>query len=86
MRGRFIYAGVADQLVHPSEQIARLWEHWGRPEIVWYHGGHTGFFRSRPVQRFIDDALVQSRLVNPDEIECVLTTSIGVLFRNSRVA
>jgi hypothetical protein len=23
MRGRFIYAGVADQLVHPSEQIAR---------------------------------------------------------------
>jgi pimeloyl-ACP methyl ester carboxylesterase len=67
MRGRFIYAGVADQLVHPREQVARLWEHWGRPEIVWYHGGHTGFFRSRPVQRFIDDALVQSGLVNrPD--------------------
>jgi pimeloyl-ACP methyl ester carboxylesterase len=63
MRGRFIYAGVADQLVHPREQVARLWEHWGRPEIVWYRGGHTGFFRSRPVQRFIDDALVQSGLV-----------------------
>ncbi|WP_139828681.1 alpha/beta hydrolase family protein [Mycobacterium riyadhense] len=64
MRSRFIYAGVADQLVHPREQVVRLWEHWGKPEIVWYQGGHTGFFRSRPVQRFIDDALVQSGLVD----------------------
>ena len=61
--GRFIYAGIADQLVHPREQVARLWEHWGRPEIVWYRGGHTGFFLARPVQRFIDAALVQSGLV-----------------------
>jgi hypothetical protein len=65
MPGRFIYAGVADRLVHPRDQVARLWEHWGRPEIVWYQGGHTGFFRSRPVQRFIDDALRQSGLVDP---------------------
>lgn len=64
MRGRFIYAGVADQLVHPREQVIRLWEHWGRPEITWYQGGHTGFFQSRPVQRAIDSALVQSGLVN----------------------
>lgn len=63
MSGRFIYAGVADRLVHPREQVARLWAHWGRPEIVWYHGGHTGFFQSQPVQRFVDDALVQSGLV-----------------------
>jgi hypothetical protein len=62
-RGRFIYAGIADQLVHPREQVVRLWEHWGRPEIVWYQGGHTGFFLSRPVQRFVDAALVQSGLV-----------------------
>ena len=64
MAGRFIYAGIADQLVHPREQVVRLWEHWGRPEIVWYKGGHTGFFQSRPVQRFVDAALVQSGLVN----------------------
>ncbi|WP_280831059.1 alpha/beta hydrolase family protein [Mycolicibacterium frederiksbergense] len=64
MRGRFIYAGVADRLVHPREQVIRLWEHWGRPEIVWYPGGHTGFFQSRPVQRFIDCALVQSGLID----------------------
>jgi hypothetical protein len=65
MRGRFIYAGIADRLVHPRDQVTRLWEHWGKPEIEWYPGGHTGFFRSRPVQRFIDDALVQSGLVDP---------------------
>ncbi len=63
MAGRFIYGGLADRLVHPRDQVMRLWEHWGRPEIVWYQGAHTGFFRSRPVQDFIDDALRQSGLV-----------------------
>lgn len=62
--GRFIYAGIADQLVHPREQVADLWEHWDKPQIAWYHGGHTGFFASRPVQRFIDAALVQSPLLD----------------------
>ncbi|MGB8389853.1 alpha/beta hydrolase family protein [Mycobacterium sp.] len=64
MAGRFIYAGVADQIVHPREQVVRLWEHWGKPEIGWYPGGHTGFFRSRPVQRFVEAALVQSGLLD----------------------
>lgn len=64
MPGRFIYAGVADQVVHPREQVVRLWEHWGKPEIVWYRGGHTGFFRARPVQRFVEAALQQSGLLN----------------------
>ncbi len=68
MQGRFIYAGIADRLVHPREQVTRLWEHWGRPEIVWYKGGHTGFFRSRPVQRFVQDALVQSGLIDPSRV------------------
>ncbi|GFG79172.1 alpha/beta hydrolase [Mycobacterium paragordonae] len=63
MQGRFIYAGVADRLVHPREQVNRLWKHWGRPEIVWYPGGHTGFFRSQPVQRFVWEALQQSGLL-----------------------
>lgn len=65
LEGRFIYAGLADRLVRPREQVNRLWEHWGRPQITWYPGGHTGFFRSRPVQRFVADALVQSGLVDP---------------------
>ncbi len=67
MQGRFIYAGIADRLVHPRDQVARLWQHWGRPQIHWYPGGHTGFFRSQPVQRFIDDALVQAGLVDPSQ-------------------
>jgi hypothetical protein len=69
MCGRFIYAGIADQLVHPREQVLRLWEHWGKPQIVWYHGGHTGFFESRPVQQFVDSALLQSGLVNGPSTE-----------------
>lgn len=69
MPGRFIYAGVADQIVHPREQVVRLWEHWGKPEIGWYPGGHTGFFRSRPVQRFVQAALQQSGLLDGGAIE-----------------
>jgi dienelactone hydrolase len=63
--GRFIYAGLADRLVHPRHQVARLWEHWGRPDIEWYNGSHTGFFRSRPVGRFLLAALERSGLVDP---------------------
>lgn len=62
--GRFIYAGLADRLVHPRDQVTRLWEHWGRPEIAWYAGGHTGFFGSRPVTLFVNDALRRSGLVH----------------------
>ena len=68
MQGRFIYAGIADRLVHPRDQVTRLWEHWGRPEIVWYKGGHTGFFLARPVQRLVQDALMQSGLVDPSRV------------------
>jgi hypothetical protein len=68
LSGRFIYARIADQLVHPREQVIRLWRHWGRPQIVWYRGGHTGFFRSHPVQRFIDQAIVQSGLACPEQV------------------
>jgi hypothetical protein len=66
MAGRFIYGGLADRLVHPRDQVLRLWEHWGRPEIVWYPGAHTGFFRARPVQDFIDGAMRQSGLVSAE--------------------
>lgn len=62
-RGRFIYAGLADRIVHPRQQVLQLWDHWGRPDVGWYHGGHTGFFEARPVQRYVDTALVKSGLV-----------------------
>ena len=64
MTGCLIYAVVADRLVRPREQVVRLWQHWGKPEIVWYPGGHTGFFQSRCVQKFAWDALQQSGLID----------------------
>jgi len=63
LQGRFVYSGLADQVVHPRAHAVRIWEHWGRPDVHWYHGGHMSFFRSGPVQEFIDDALIQSGLV-----------------------
>lgn len=63
LRGRFVYSGLADQVVQPREHAVRIWEHWGRPDVHWYHGGHMSFFRSGPVQEFVDEALVQSGLV-----------------------
>ena len=65
MERRFICAGIADRLVHPRDEASRLWEHWDKPDICWFPGSHTGFFRSRQVQRFIDGALVTSGLVDP---------------------
>jgi len=63
-KGRFIYAGLADRIVHPRQQVMQLWEHWGRPDVGWYRGGHTGFFQARPVQRYVDAALQQSGLID----------------------
>lgn len=66
LEGRFVYGGLADRVVHPRDEVVRLWEHWGRPAINWYPGGHIGFFRSRRVQQLVGEALVKSGLVQPD--------------------
>jgi hypothetical protein len=39
------------------EQALRLWDHWDRPTMVAYQGGHVGFFWSRASRRLIDDAI-----------------------------
>ena len=59
---RFIYAGLADRLAHPRHQVGRLWEHWGRPEVLWYKGGHVAFARNKAVGRFVRHALESSGL------------------------
>jgi hypothetical protein len=64
---RFLYAGVADRFVHPRHQVVRLWEHWGRPEIHWYLGGHVLFSRSASAWGFVEDALARSGLVHSAE-------------------
>ena len=62
--GRFIFAGVGDRM-STAGQARRLWEHWGRPAIEWYPGGHIGFFLAGGVQRYVTAALVQSGLATP---------------------
>jgi hypothetical protein len=59
---RFIYAGLADRLAHPRHQVGRLWEHWGRPEVLWYKGGHVAFARSKAVGRFVRRVLESTGL------------------------
>lgn len=59
---RFIYAGLADRLVHPKGQVERLWHHWGEPSIEWFRGGHVGFFFGSQVQSFVAGALRTSGL------------------------
>jgi hypothetical protein len=52
----FLYAGTGDRMSRP-EQAHRLWEHWDRPEIVWYDGSHMTFLWSRVVIEFLDRTL-----------------------------
>ena len=59
---RFVYAGLADRLAHPRHQVARLWEHWGRPEVLWYKGGHLAFAHTKGVGSFVRHALESSGL------------------------
>ena len=56
---RFVYAGVVDRVATPG-QAHRLWQHWGKPGVLWYRGSHLGFAWSREVRKFIDEALRSS--------------------------
>jgi hypothetical protein len=60
---RFVFAGQADRLVDPVTHAAALWEHWERPEIHWFAGGHVGHLVARGINRFVDDALERTGLV-----------------------
>ena len=59
---RYIFGGVADQLVPPN-QVRDLWRHWDRPRIEWYQGGHVSFRLHRQVRQLLDDALRECELV-----------------------
>jgi hypothetical protein len=58
---RYIFGGVADQLV-PPDQVRDLWRHWDRPRIAWYQGGHLTFRAHTAVRRLVRDALRESGL------------------------
>jgi hypothetical protein len=52
-----------------SRQARRLWEHWDRPNMEWYAGGHVGFFWAGQVSRFVEEALATSGLVATERAE-----------------
>jgi hypothetical protein len=51
-QARAIYAGLGDRFV-PTHQPVSLWDHWDRPELRWYPGGHVGFIWSKPVEALV---------------------------------
>lgn len=59
---RFVYAGLGDRMAPPNQAHA-LWEHWERPEILWYQGNHVGYLWSRQVTAFLNDCLTTAGLV-----------------------
>lgn len=61
---RFVFAGLGDRM-STAGQAGRLWEHWDRPRIEWYPGGHVGFFFAGGVQRFVVEALDDAGLLGP---------------------
>jgi len=58
---RYIFAATADRLV-PAKQARDLWQHWEKPAIEWYQGGHISFRAHPSVVRFISKALRDSLL------------------------
>ena len=62
---RFIYAGLADRLVHPIHQVREIERHWDEPDTHWFSGSHVGFFVSRPVREFVEHALRSSHVLPP---------------------
>jgi hypothetical protein len=64
---RFIYAGLADRLIHPARQVNVLWRHWQEPDITWMPGGHVGTFMSRAAQEFLERSLRSSDMLPDDE-------------------
>jgi dienelactone hydrolase len=65
---RFLFAGIGDRM-STSRQARRLWEHWERPEMAWYPGGHVGFFFAGDISRFVEHALAVSGLVPSERVE-----------------
>ena len=63
---RFIFAGLADRLVHPRTQVHTLWEHWQQPAIHWFEGSHVGFLWSGAVRNFVHGALATSGLTHSE--------------------
>jgi hypothetical protein len=62
----FVFAGSCDRIV-PPQQAIDLWQHWGRPHLSWYGGGHFLFRREIPVRRLLATAIERTMLEQATE-------------------
>lgn len=60
---RFIFAGVGDQISGPGDAY-RLWQHWDRPNVLWFQGSHLTA-SGKVVKQFVDDALLTHAAMSP---------------------
>lgn len=60
---RILFAGISDRLA-PAAHVQALWEHWQRPQILWYQGGHVSFVWDSLVTKFLEDSFRRCDLVN----------------------
>jgi hypothetical protein len=63
---RYLYAGVGDRLT-PPEHAHALWQHWGRPRVVWYQGSHVSFLWEPAVKALLYEALINAGLLRHSE-------------------
>jgi hypothetical protein len=61
---RYLFAAMADRLVPPGH-ARDLWEHWERPRVAWYEGGHVSFGWESAVRALLADALERSGMLRP---------------------
>jgi len=64
LEGRAIFAGCTDRIVPPDHQ-RDLFEHWERPRMQWYAGGHLSFAFDRRVGQLVRDVLRETLLPAP---------------------
>ncbi|MFP6664345.1 MAG: alpha/beta hydrolase family protein [Deltaproteobacteria bacterium] len=60
----FIFAGEADALAPPAH-ARDLWEHWDRPELRWYSGGHVSFVWEAEVEELLLHAFHATGMLAP---------------------
>ncbi len=61
---RLIIAALGDRICPPEHAVA-LWEHWDRPRIHWYPGGHLAQFRRSSALREVRTLLRDAGLLAP---------------------
>jgi len=64
----YIFGGRSDTLA-PPRQTRALWEHWGRPRLLQYRGGHVSFLVEPEVHDLLVEAFTQTGLLGRSEHE-----------------